>query len=75
MSNRFRAAADLSYHAGQLNRHAVMLEAYLTHGIQTADTLIMLASDLERCTQAFLDYRNASLKKETTHDEHPTPAE
>jgi hypothetical protein len=67
--SRFRAAADLSYHAGQALRHAIMVEAYLTHGVETADVLIMVASDLEKCAQALLDYRNGIMKRDGIHEQ------
>jgi hypothetical protein len=67
--SRFRAAADLSYHAGQALRHAIMVEAYLTHGVETVDALIMVASDLEKCAQALLDYRNGIMKRDQVHEQ------
>lgn len=69
MSGRFRAAADLSYHAGQALRHACQVEAYLAHGVDTSDALIMLASDLEKCAQALLDYRNGIMKRDGAHEQ------
>jgi len=68
--SRFRAAADLSYHAGQALRHAIMVEAHLVHGIDSSDALIMLASDLEKCAQALLDYRNNIIKRDKINEPH-----
>jgi hypothetical protein len=70
-ANRFRAAADLTYHLGQALRHATQVEAYLTHGIDTTDALLMLATDVEHAVQALTDYRNAAIKKESTTDANP----
>jgi len=71
MSNRFRAAADLNYHLGQALRHAIQLEAFLMHGVNTNDALLMLATDINNSVQALTDYRNASVKKESTTDGNP----
>ena len=67
---RFRAAADLSYHLQQAQRHAIMLETYLTHGLDTADVLLMLAHDVDRSIEALTAYRDAALlrNKGIVHD-------
>jgi len=68
--SRFRAAADLSYHAGQALRHSIMVEAHLVHGIDSSDALIMLTSDLEKCAQALLNYRNSIIKRDKINEPH-----
>jgi len=73
--SRFRAAADLTYHLQQALRHATQVEAYLVHGIDTTDAMVMLATDVQHTVQAITDYRNAAVKaanREQQDHEHPT---
>jgi len=73
--SRFRAAADLTYHLQQALRHATQVEAYLVHGIDAGDALLMLATDIQHVVQAITDYRNAAVKaanREQQDHEQPT---
>lgn len=55
--SRLSAANDLTYHLQQAVRHAIQLEAYLGHGVETLPTLEMLIADMHEAATALLTYR------------------